>query len=414
MAATQSQRGFRSLFRSAGGIVIAILLVILVLFLLRFTGQFFYFFEQVAPEEVGVQLQSGQIEDVVGPGVYSDVGLFVDLKRVSSKAVAFVVTDPELITKDKQRIGLTVTGDAFRPGVVEKDLLRGLWAQYSDLYLVDDLLRTRMEERAKQAMKVCVGDRNFDDAVIGTARDDLRACITSELDEMASAYGVNIANVAVPEVILLPDAQARLDEIVQSRLQTEKARQDELRAEAEAAAEQARQEGEVRVQQSRIQEESRQQAALAELEQQKILAQRAVIEAERANELARVEADRAVIQAEKENELIEAELDLEVQTARAEAAVQQAKVDVARQLALAELYAEHPEYVSLQLAQTNASALKPTDKVIFTPEGTAPTIVIPGPGIVPTVDTGTAADSGATASALPASPPSAASEDGQQ
>lgn len=379
---------FRGLFRSVGGIVIAIVLIILVFFLLRFTGQFYYFFEQVSPEEVGVKLQAGQIDDVVGPGVYSDMGLFVDLRRVSSKAVPFVITDPELITKDKQRIGLTVTGDAFRPNVTDKEMLRSLWAQYSDLYQNDELLSQRMQERAKQAMKVCVGDRNFDDAVIGTARDDLRACITSELDDMAAAYGINIANVAVPEVILLPDAQARLDEIVQSRLQTEKARQDQLRANAEAAAEQARQEGAVRVEQSRIQEAARQQATLAVLEQEKIEAQRAVIEAERANELARVEADRAIIQAEKDNELLEAQLDLDVQKARAEAAVEQAKAQLANQSALAELYAQFPGYVSLQLAQANASALKSTDKVIFTPEGTAPTIVLPGPGIVPTVETG--------------------------
>lgn len=378
---------FRNLFRSTGGILIAILVLLLIFFLVRFAGQFYYFFEQVSAEEVGVRLQGGQIEDVVGPGVYSDVGLFVDLRRVSSKSVPFVVTDPELITKDKQRIGLTVAGDAFRPGVAEKDLLRSNWAQYSDLYQIDDLLRTRMEERAKQAMKVCVGDRTFDDAVIGTARDELRQCITSELDNMASNYGINIANVAVPDVILLPDAQARLDEIVQSRLQTEKARQDELKANAEAQAQQALQEGEVRVAQSRLQEEARQQATLAQLDQAKIQAQRAVIEAERANELARVEADKAIIQAEKDNELLDAQLDLQVQTARAEAAVEQAKADIAREMALAELYARYPAFVSLAVAQANASALKPTDKVIFTPEGTTPTIVVPGPGIMPTVDT---------------------------
>lgn len=379
--------GRMSVGRTIGLITVVLAGVIIVFALLRFVGSFFYFFEQVSPQEVGVQIQGGQIKEIVGPGVYSDIGLYVTLERVSSQAVPFIVTDPELITRDKQRIGLTVTGDVFRPGVAEKELLRNFWAQYSNLYLNDELLRLRMEDRAKQAMKVCVGDRNFDDAVIGTARDELRACIDSELDEMARSYGVTISNVAVPDVILQADAQARLDEIVQSRLQTEKAKQDELRAKAEAAAEQARQEGEVRVAQSRIQEEARQQKILAELEQQKIEAQRAVIEAERANELARVEAERAIIQAEKDNELLDAKLDLDVQTARAAAAVEQAKADIARQAALATLYAQNPEFLRLQFVQANASALKPTDKVIFTPEGTTPTIVLPGPGIVPTVST---------------------------
>ena len=59
---------------------------------------------------------------------------------------------------------------------------------------------------------------------------------------------------------------------------------------------------------------------------------------------------------------------------------------MAPQLALAELYAAHPGYLELQKVQANADALQPTDKIIFTPEGTTPNLVIPGPGIVPTVD----------------------------
>ncbi|GIV80129.1 MAG: hypothetical protein KatS3mg050_4523 [Litorilinea sp.] len=339
---------------------------------------------------MGVQFVSGRIKDVVGPGVYSDFGLFVELKRVSSQAIPFSVGDEELITKDKQRIGLMVTGDVFRPRLEEKDLLKSLWAEYSELYLSDEAARIRIEDRAKQAMKVCVGNRNFDDAVIGTARDELRECIDDELNKLAQNYGLRVDNVAVPEVILSPEVQARLDEIVQSRLQTEKAAQDKLKAEAEAAAEQARQEGEIRIQQSRIQEEARQQKTLAELEQQKIAAQRAVIEAERANELARVEAERAIIQAEKENELLAAQLDLEIQSARARAATEKAKAEIAVQLALAELYAANPGYLQLMMVQANASALQPSDKIIFTPEGTIPTLVLPGPGIVPTIETGTA------------------------
>ncbi len=371
-------------------IVLALLAIIMLLLVFSFSSQFFYFFERVDEREVGIRFVSGRIKDVVGPGVYSDFGLFVELKRVSSQAIPFSVGDEELITKDKQRIGLMVTGDVFRPRLEEKDLLKSLWAEYSELYLSDDAARIRIEDRAKQAMKVCVGNRNFDDAVIGTARDELRECIDDELNKLAQNYGLRVDNVAVPEVILSPEVQARLDEIVQSRLQTEKAAQDKLKAEAEAAAEQARQEGEIRIQQSRIQEEARQQKILAELEQQKIAAQRAVIEAERANELARVEAERAIIQAEKENELLAAQLDLEIQSARARAATEKAKAEIAVQLALAELYAANPGYLQLMMVQANASALQPSDKIIFTPEGTIPTLVLPGPGIVPTVETGTA------------------------
>jgi hypothetical protein len=368
-------------------VVIALLLLLVVVVFFSFTGQFYYFLARVEEDEVGVQFESGRIKEVVGPGVYSDAGLFVELLRIPSRAVPFSVSDPELITKDKQRIGITVSGDIFRPGQDETDILKRLWAEYNQLYTDPDAARTRVEDRARQAMKVCVGNRNFDEAVIGAARDELRACIDDELNEMAANFGLTVDNVVVPEVVLSPEVQARLDDIVQSRLQTEKAAQDKLKAQAEASAEQARQEGEIRIQQSRMQEESRQQATLAVLEQSKIEAQRAVIEAERANELARVEAQAAIIEAQKSNDLLAAQRDLEIRTAQALAAQEQAKAEVAIELALAQLYGANPGYLQLQIVQANAGALKPSDKIIFTPEGTIPTLVLPGPGIVPTVDT---------------------------
>jgi hypothetical protein len=369
-------------------IVIGVIVVAVVFFLLIFSGQFYYAFERVSEQEIGVQFQGGRIKDIVGPGVYSDVGLYVDLVRVSSQAVPFSVEDGEIITLDKQRIGLVVTGDIFRPGIGSRDRIRELWAQYRIYYLDDQLVQTRVQELAKQAMKVCVGDRNFDDNVVGTARDVLRTCIDEELSGLAENFGLNIDNVVVPDVILSPEVQTALDAIVQSRLETEKAGQDKLRAEAQAGAEQARQQGEIRIEQSRIQEQARQQTLLAELDRERVVAQRSVIEAERANELARVEAERAIIEAQKANDLLSAERDLEIALIQAQAAAEQAKATVAVETALSQLYAVAPSYVTLLMAQANANALNETDKVIFAPEGTTPTIVIPGPGIVPTVDTG--------------------------
>ncbi|MXZ19144.1 MAG: hypothetical protein F4Y84_00760 [Caldilineaceae bacterium SB0665_bin_25] len=372
---------------SGSPFVMVIVIVVVILFLMLFARNFFYAFERVNEQEVGVQFQGGRIKDVVGPGVYTDVGLFVQLVRVSSQAIPFNVQDEEIITKDKQRIGLMVSGDIFRPNISQADTIQALWAQYRGIYLQDDLARSRMQDQARQAMKVCVGDRTFDDNVVGTARDILRQCIDDELNSRAANFGLRVENLVVPDVILSGAVQSALDAIVQSRLETEKAAQDKLRADAQADAEQARQEGEIRIEQSRIQEQARQQTALAQLEEQKVAAQKAVIEAERANELARVEAERAVIEAQKQNELLAAQRDIEIAQALAVAAEEQAKAQIAVETALATLYAGRPEYVQLLIAQANASALKSTDKVIFTPEGVTPTLVLPGPGIVPTVDT---------------------------
>ncbi len=376
--------------RVATGIPVFITIIVVIIVavvLLVFSSQFYYLFEKVEQQEVGVQFRSGSIYNMVGPGVYSDFGLFVEMKRVSSQAIPFSVEDDEIITKDKQRIGVIVSGDIFRPTLAQKDILQRLWAEYSGIYLDDELAKGRVQALTQQAMKVCVGDRNFNDNVVGTARDALRNCIDDELNTLAGNYGLRVENVVVPDVILSPEVQASLDAIVQSRLATEKAAQDKLKADAEAEAEQARQEGEIRVQQSRIQEEAKQQTILAQLEQEKILAQKAVIEANKANELAQVEAQKAIIEAEKTNDLLAAQKDLEINQALAAAAAEKAKADLAAQLVLAELYADNPGYLELQKVQANANALQPTDKIIFTPEGTVPNLVFPGPGIVPTVNT---------------------------
>src|SRR5215203_6720813 len=110
-------------------IVIGVVVFVVLLVAFSFTSNFFYFFERVSASEVGVQFVSGRIRDVVGPGVYSDAGLFVDMERISIQSVAFSVSDPELITKDKQRIGVVVTGDVFRPGLEGEDQIIQLWGE---------------------------------------------------------------------------------------------------------------------------------------------------------------------------------------------------------------------------------------------------------------------------------------------
>ena len=210
----------RSALRKVGAVLLVLIVLVV---LLVFAGNFFYVLERVQPEEVGVQFSAGRIKSVVGPGLYSDFGLFVELEKVSTQAIPFKVTDPELITRDKQRIGLVVSGDIFRPGLEKRDILRRLWPQYRGIYLQDDLTVARVEDLAKQSMKVCVGERTFDDAIIGQARDDLRNCIDNQLDQLVDQFGLNVANLVVPEVVISEDVQAALDAIVRSRLETEKA-----------------------------------------------------------------------------------------------------------------------------------------------------------------------------------------------
>ena len=114
------------------------------------------------------------------------------------------------------------------------------------------------------------------------------------------------------------EAQSSLDAITKSRLDTELAAQDAIKAREQAAADQAREEGAVRVQLARQQEEMRQRTILAELERE------------------RLEAQFSVIEAEKANSLLAAQKDLEINRVQAEAAMQAARAELAPELIRAE------------------------------------------------------------------------------
>lgn len=349
-----------------GWIIAAAVLFVLLIGLL-IARPHYYLFTRVNADEIGLKVRGGQIVSVVGPGMYSDFGLFVSMEKYTTQSYQFSVEDGEVITSDNQRLGVKVSGSMFRPGLeVGEESILGYWVKYRSVYTNNDALQAVANDISTQAMKVCVGNRPFNDSVLGSDRDALGECISEELNKRASQYGLKVANVTVPNVALSQEVQALLDQITTSRLQTEKAAQDKLKAEAEGLAKQAEQEAAIRVEQSRIQEEAKQKTILAKLTQEQLVAQKQVIEAQKANDL------------------LSAQRDLEINKAQAEAAIEKAKADLAQEIALAALYTQNPSYFQYQMALANASALKPTDKLIFVPEGTIPNLVF-GNGVTPVV-----------------------------
>lgn len=319
--------------------------------------QHFYLFKRVEPGQVGVMIRGGQIARIVPPGMYSDLGLFVELKTYSIEAYQFNVSDVELITSDNQRIGVTVSGSFFRPDFTQADRIANLWARYQHIYINDEALQNVANDLAAQAMKVCVGGKPFRESIIGAGRDALRNCVDDELSKLSDPYGLDVSNVTLPNVALSPEVQQLLDAITKSRLETEKAEQDRLKAIAEGEANKAQQEATICVEQSRAQEEAKQKAVLALLSREQL------------------QAERQMIEAQKNNDLFSAQRDLEINKAKAVAAIEKAKADLASEIALADLYTNSPNYYNIQLALANASAIKATDKLIFVQEGTFPQLV---------------------------------------
>jgi regulator of protease activity HflC (stomatin/prohibitin superfamily) len=355
--------------------------VVIVMVLLQFMDLFGYFWHEIGSNEVGVRFEANRPVDIVGPGMWSDwsplnLGRFRSITAVKVEAMDFEMSDPEVLTQDKQRISVVVRGRVTRPGYPgsESTLLEN-WGKYKTIYLDDTrLVGTLVQQKdqnpvyqgglmtslGQQAAKVCVGDRTFDKAVIGTARDDLRVCIDKELSVLAGEFGLAVTNVVVPNVGMAPEVQKRLDEITQARLMTEKAVQESLQKEAEAKKNLAEQQGLILVEQGRIQEKAKQDALTADLQRKATESQRAVIEAEKSNALLAAQKDQAIAEVQRQIALVRAE------------------ADMAPEIAKAKAYEANPGYLELKRVEAMSAALKATDKILVVPEGTNPVTVLSG------------------------------------
>jgi hypothetical protein len=356
------------------GVVIPVVLVALLLlgFLIEATA-FGYILYGVDSNEIAVQLQSGQIKDIVGPGVYMDLNPFADIQVIKVEGVAFTAYDPEVLTKDQQRIGGVVQGTVFRPGLAESPQILTNWALYKTYYTDDKALVGKVEYKdgkwvmesaglmqtgALQAMKVCVGDRTFAEAVVGTARDLLGTCIDDQLSEFVQQYGgIQVQNITVPNVELTPKVQELMDAITQSKFETDLASQNKLKAQKEAERTLAERQGAIMVEQGEIQEKTRQETITAALEQQRLAAQKAVIEAQKSNELLTVQKDLEIADAQ-----------LKVDQTKAQSAL-------AEKIAFALMLQNNPVYADYLVQQYWAAAWGNSSKFVI-PAGTDPTTVL--------------------------------------
>src|SRR5512140_2871456 len=75
-----------------------VVLAIIVVIVFAAAVRSFWYFEVINNDEVGIAIEAGQIQGIKQPGIAYDLGLFVQLVKVRTSAVAITVDDPELIT----------------------------------------------------------------------------------------------------------------------------------------------------------------------------------------------------------------------------------------------------------------------------------------------------------------------------
>lgn len=202
-------------------------LVLLVFLPLLATGC--YWNDEIATNQVGVQLDENKIQSIVGPGVYSDMGFWSDLKSMNIDTLTFSVDDPEVLTSDNQPVGVKITIQARRKG--DDESVKNIFTNWSSLTDDQNLINT-ISATAREGMKN--GTRGFTLAELLDDRNGLATAIHDALRDDVGKYSVDIINVTVENIAV---SQAYADILAQTaniKAQTdqEKRRQDLINQQA--------------------------------------------------------------------------------------------------------------------------------------------------------------------------------------
>lgn len=190
-----------------------------------------YFNDDVAPEQVGVQMDRNRILNCVGPGVYTEWGYFEDLREVSANTVTFSVQDPEVATSDNQLVGVAITIQARRQ-TNDCDAIKTMITNWPGL-LHDDQLISTMTATAREAIKN--GTRGFTLSMLLNDRNGLANAIADQLKLDARKYSTDVVNVTIENIALDPAYAKALQEKAQytAEIDKELRRQDLVRQMAE-------------------------------------------------------------------------------------------------------------------------------------------------------------------------------------
>jgi uncharacterized membrane protein YqiK len=188
-----------------------------------------YINEEVAANQVAVQLDEGRIVSVVGAGVYTDMGFWSDLKVMGVDTLTFSVEDPEVLTSDNQPVGVKITIQARRKA--DKESVENIYTKWSSL-TTDEVLVNTISATAREGMKN--GTRGFTLTVLLNDRNKLADEIRKSLESDAAKYSVEIVNVTVENISISESYAAILSETANINAETdkEKRRQDLINQQA--------------------------------------------------------------------------------------------------------------------------------------------------------------------------------------
>lgn len=193
---------------------------ILILLVISLLASACYVNSEVEANEVAVILEQNEIKDVVGPGVYTDMGWWADIKTVKVDTVTFSVEDPEVLTSDSQPVGVKITIQARRQASDEAVI--NLFTNWSSLVNTDNLVLT-ISATAREGLKN--GVHEFTLPQLLSDRSGLADAIKGQINLDAAKYNAEIINVTIENITVDPTYLQTLNETAQFTAQINKEKQ---------------------------------------------------------------------------------------------------------------------------------------------------------------------------------------------
>lgn len=222
------------------------------------------YFESVESSEMGVETNRGSVTDIKTPGGHQSINPFTELNIIDVSAKTYEWDDPDLVTRDKQPIGVAIAVTYARKR--DKDNIRLMWDQYRSEAVSDASLELQVKNRipavaknvtTRYTLDQLLGTGGTEDGGRSVVQRDLQELLEPELDEFGvQLLDIRVSNFAPDQAyldLLKEKAQVGLrQEIAQQRtLQlTEELKQEEAQTNIEL--EKARRQNEVNQELSRV------------------------------------------------------------------------------------------------------------------------------------------------------------------
>jgi len=217
------------------------LAVLLIVVMLSVSGC--YWNRQVESSEVGLKMDDGvSIAAVVGPGRYTNMSWFGEMKILDVSAKTLEWSDPDLVTKDKQPIGIAVGVTYAR--LRDSDSVKHMWSHYNSEAIDDASLALQVANRIARSVKEVTTSFTLDEMLgVALTENTGRGALTSDFFDKLSPelaeIGVELLDAGVNNIAPSAEYLALLERKANSYAQVDLARQQTLTLQEEFKQEQA-------------------------------------------------------------------------------------------------------------------------------------------------------------------------------